>query len=323
MSETSGQISSEPTQFTAPSAAQKVVLRDIQNTAKQCTDLLEAHRRVGEVTGTIAPDAFYSVYQRHNERGRELEDFARAGGVPENWITHVRSKGEQSTTWHDVQKYWPTPDPVDRRALIEDVSAEARTLRLALAVSATGRIFDADGQRLWPVGALNDFMAASWKRISGIGSLLNPTAAEREQIWPTSAEWADTAVATVRAWDHRALTDWRDRDLTLSGPLEGQRARLLAELLPAEQQPIVPPYSTLVDLVGAAHRSLEHPTERLSDDTPASAVPIDARNGEAIADAVAAASLSGEQPTGSGLDDMARQLGDYQPPLLDTPGPEP
>ncbi|MEV6096197.1 hypothetical protein [Nocardia sp. NPDC051981] len=323
MSETSDQIPTEPTQLTAPSAAHKVMLREIQNTAKQCTDMLEAHRRVGEITGTIAPDSFYAVYQRHNERGRELEAIARAGGVPENWITHIRSKGEQSITWHDVQKYWPTPEPVDRRALIENVSAEAHTLRLALAVSATGKIFDANGQRLWPVGALNDFMDASWKRISGIGSLLNPTAAEREQIWPTSAEWAYTSVATVQAWDHRELTDWRDRDLNLSGPFEAERVRLLAELPVAEQHPIVPPYSTLVDLVGAAHRSLEHPTERLADDTPASAVQIDAGNGEAIAEAVAAASLIGQEPTASGLDDIAGQPGEYSPALLDTAGPEP
>ncbi|MFE3795767.1 hypothetical protein KHQ06_24505 [Nocardia tengchongensis] len=323
MSENVDQSSGEPTPLTAPSATHKVVLREIQNTAKQCTDMLEAHRRVGQVTGTIAPDAFYSVYQRRNERGRELEDIARAGGVPENWITHVRTKGEQSTIWHDVHKYWPTPEPVDRRALIENVSAEARTLRLALAVSATGKIFDANGQRLWPVGALNDYMGASWKRISGIGALLNLTAPEREQIWPTSPGWAYTAVATVRAWDHRALTDWRDQDLDLSEPPEAYRARLLAELPIAEQHPIVPPYSTLVDLVGAAHRNLEHPTERLADDTPASAVPIDAGNGEAIAEAVAAASLDGEQPPGSGFDDVARQPGEYRPPLLEAPGPEP
>ncbi|MFE2999737.1 hypothetical protein ACFXG4_32650 [Nocardia sp. NPDC059246] len=285
--------------------------------------MLEAHRKFGEVTGTIAPDAFYSVYQRHNERGRELEGIARAGGVPENWITHVRTKGEHSTTLHDVHKYWRTPEPVDRRALIENVSAEARTLRLALAVAATGKIFDANGQRLWPVGALNDYMDASWNRISRIGALLDPTAAEREQIWPTNPESAYTAVATVRAWDHRALTDWRDRDLTLSEPAEAHHTRLLAELPIAEQHRIVPPYPTSVDLVGAAHRSLEHPVERLADDTDAATVPIDAGNGEAIAEAVAAASLNGEQPPGSGLDDIARQPGEYRPPLLEAPGPEP
>ena len=325
MNEPPDQIHTAPAELAAPSAAQKVLLREIQNTAKQCADMLEAHRIVGEVTGTLAPQSFYSVYQRHVERGRELEAIARAGGVPQNWIAHVRGKGEQSISWHDDRKYWPPPQSVDRDALIAALSAEARALQTALAVAATGRIFGASGERLWPVGQLSRVMAASWERIAGVGLLLDPSAAEREQIWPSGPDWAYTTVAAVHDWDDRSLEHWRDTEFSRHATASEQPTHIpdLAGLALTDHELIVAPLSELADLAGAAHRSLGHPTEHLAADRPGHAGQITSVHGQVIADAVAAAALDQQRPAASGLDEIATQSGECLRPSLETQGPQP
>ncbi|MFE3757931.1 hypothetical protein ACFXO9_26790 [Nocardia tengchongensis] len=324
MSELSGEKTAEPMQFTAPSATHKILLREIQNTAKQCADMVEDHRTFGEITGALAPQPFYAAYQRRTDWGRELEAMARAGGVPDNWIAHVRGKGEQSITWHDTQKYWPTPVPVDRHGLIEKLSTTAQTLQTALAVAATSRIFAPTGERFWPMGQLGRFMTASWEHITGVGLLLEPTVAEREQIWPTGPEWAYAAVTKVHAWEDQALATWWN-ELSPPGSSAMELAHIpeLAGLARARERLIVQPLPELVDLAGTAHRSLGHPVENPVDNGGHSAAQTEAGHGRAIAEAIAAATLNSTEPMASGPDTIATSPVQHSPSSLEVPGPEP
>ncbi|KZM70421.1 hypothetical protein [Nocardia terpenica] len=207
-----------------PTRSQARVLKAIQNAT---VDITEGSRRIAEWTKNTAepaPHRWHEDIQGRQDVRRWLESAARAGGVPQRWIDHVRERGERErpVRWRS-DLYLRDPEPVDRDALLGVVGRDIAAIREIAALGARYALVgsDADAQA---ASIVERRLYQRWEHAAMLTQLLGITAAEAERLWATEPEWAARSAHAVSRLSPTVVGDrlmelaYVDRDMERIGP---------------------------------------------------------------------------------------------------------
>ncbi|MFI9508591.1 hypothetical protein [Nocardia sp. NPDC052566] len=196
-------------EMSTPTPNQARVLKAVHHAAARTARLLDARKIHWEHLGLIPPASWYESFHGHRRLRAELERVAAAGGVPQEWIDHIRERGSQGRYWSRNFNL-PPAGLVDREQLLSDVNLDIRQLRDMAAVNA---IYAHRAKQFEPATAamFDRNIQSIWHRTVAITQLLEVTAAEAAQLWSIDMPWAADIVARLAGTELDVVrTRWRE-----------------------------------------------------------------------------------------------------------------
>ncbi|MGW5440559.1 hypothetical protein [Nocardia asteroides] len=250
-----------------PTRQQRQVLSALQN---QAASLHVMRARQLEYGGTPSI-AWHRSHDNRAARHQALAAAALVGGVPAEWIEHVRERGRDGIRWRAGA--FPRPaQPVDRTALLARLDGDVRVLAVATGVHALYRDRDPirASSEIGSSQAAERGLRTRAQRLGLLAGLLQVDGPEAEALWGRT-RWLDIAVA---ATEDLPVTDLRERWCEmLRADSTGPRLEVIA-LAEVGITPVpgLPDLDQVLDLV-VDHAQRQRPVSAVIEGTIAAARP--------------------------------------------------
>ncbi|MGW5569854.1 hypothetical protein ACWEVD_01530 [Nocardia thailandica] len=190
-----------------PTPQQRKVLSALQNQAASLHTMLTRQADHGGTPST----AWQRSYDNRASQHHALATAALAGGLPMEWIDHVRERGQKAMRWRAGAFLRPA-EPVDRDALLHRLDGEACVLAVGIGVHAHYRHRDTvrAASEMGTTHAVERNLRLAAQRIALVAGLLQLDPAEAEKLWTGTRllDIAATATADLSVTDLRER--WRD-----------------------------------------------------------------------------------------------------------------
>ncbi|MGV9822957.1 hypothetical protein [Nocardia xishanensis] len=198
----------------APTRAQVKVLKALQNQSVLVGAMLATATEHQQQTGQRPPRSWYAEFHDRAVARDALAEAAFAGGVPREWIDHVRERGGRGVGWR-AELYLRTPEPVDWDRVLTHLNADVQRLREWTALHASGRPDGAGNPPGLATGMARN-LHVLWARTTGVANLLGLTASHGRELWGSIEDWVAESAATLdglpaegvaQRWQQAARTD--------------------------------------------------------------------------------------------------------------------
>lgn len=250
-----------------PTRQQRQVLSALQNQAAS----LHTMRARQLAYGGTPSIAWHRSHDNRAAQHQALSTAALAGGVPAEWIDHVRERGRNGMRWRAGAFLRPAL-PVDRTALLARLDGDACVLAVATGVHALYRDRDPirAASEIGSSQAVERGLRTRAQRLGLLAGLLQVNGREAEAMWGRS-RWLEIAVTATA---DLSVTDLREQWCEMAradstGPRLEAIALADAGITP---EPGVPDLDRVLDLV-VDHAQRQQPVGAVIEDAIAATRP--------------------------------------------------
>lgn len=181
--------------MTSPTDPQLKVLVALHRRSRSVAQLIASATETQNTTGN-PPDRAWFEYFHHTSVAREaLTAAAHAGAIPNNWIGHVRERGDRGRNWNPDASL-PPPEPVDWDRVLGGLTADVQRLQQAVALSVGHRLHPTIKSQHLSV-AIDRYLRVLHARTAGISNLIGITAEQGNELWGTEHDWVDAATELI------------------------------------------------------------------------------------------------------------------------------